>query len=323
VKTIIKILCAFIPSKKYRKIIRQALIKQSEKIFYYEKSYKFWSMRLFGISLLSGQTKCYKEILSKVSDKDMKTKFLVVEAVTKNQWSPLYEKYLSQDITAKYAKLVFGLDEISKATDSLMINRMRQCMKDKKQPSFFEIQPFEIEKPQQSAQNIYDQIVEFTNDVFGIKGWYFPIKNIDLNVLSFECGISEIFRCDAAFSKSIIDVGACVGDSAMVFCQYAKNKIYSFEPSPLNYELLLKTIELNNVADKIIPINKGLSDKKEFLNVRTDIGGEEFSLDVNADKNGKMIEIDTLDNFVEENNLDVGLIKVDIEAMEQKFWQEQ
>jgi FkbM family methyltransferase len=83
--------------------------------------------------------------------------------------------------------------------------------------------------------------------------------------------------------------------------------------------LLVRTINLNSAADKIIPINKALGDKKEIVNVRTDIGGEQFCLDINADKNGKPIEIDTLDNFVAENNIEVGLIKVDIEGMEQKF----
>jgi FkbM family methyltransferase len=114
-------------------------------------------------------------------------------------------------------------------------------------------------------------------------------------------------------------VGAYIGDSAVVLSKYTKGKVYSFEPSSINYELLVKTIILNNLKDKIVTINKGLADKKEVLNIRTDIVSGGFCLDDKAGNGLSNVEVDSLDNFVDENNIEVGLIKVDVEGFEQKF----
>jgi FkbM family methyltransferase len=195
-------------------------------------------------------------------------------------------------------------------------------MQSKNRISVFEFSPTEIKESDDIGQKIHSEVVEIAKDLFCVKGWLLPSKAFDVNAVFSEHGIKELKTFvggGGPFSKSIIDVGACTGESALIFSQYTDKKVYSFEPSPANFEMLKKTINLNNLADKIIPINKGLGDKKEVIKIRTDIGGGGFNLYANTDKEGESIEIDTLDNFVEENNIEVGLIKVDIEGMEQKF----
>ncbi len=80
-----------------------------------------------------------------------------------------------------------------------------------------------------------------------------------------------------------------------------------------------KTIQLNDKKN-IIPIMCGLGDKEEalFLNENYDsnnIGGA-YIADENI-KNAETAYIIPLDKYVKENNLDVGLIKIDVEGFEQ------
>lgn len=103
-------------------------------------------------------------------------------------------------------------------------------------------------------------------------------------------------------------------------------KIFAFEPSKDNFEILLKTAELN---PNIIPINKGLSNQTQRQNLfaptdenalsksgytfmdKSDADNYEFS---------DTVETVTLDDFVKENNLDrVDFIKADIEGFERNM----
>jgi len=58
--------------------------------------------------------------------------------------------------------------------------------------------------------------------------------------------------------KSILDLGAYIGDSAFIFMKSIPeiDKIYCFEPLQANYELLKKTIYKNKLENKFIPVKK-------------------------------------------------------------------
>ena len=59
----------------------------------------------------------------------------------------------------------------------------------------------------------------------------------------------------------VIDIGANIGWYALHLEKIAKlDRIYAFEPDPLNYALFKENIQLNN-AIKIIAINKALANK--------------------------------------------------------------
>lgn len=115
--------------------------------------------------------------------------------------------------------------------------------------------------------------------------------------------------------KDFLDCGAYIGDSALILKNYLPNKIYCFEPHNEIYSGLLKTIELNKLYGRIIPIKKGVGDKRgKFSYNDTENktpGSSSFS------KKGSLkAEITTIDNFVEQINKNVGLIKMDIEGSE-------
>jgi len=59
----------------------------------------------------------------------------------------------------------------------------------------------------------------------------------------------------------VIDVGAYVGDSAIYFALKGAKKVIAIEPNPEAFKEMLDNIKLNNIEDKIYPINAGLISK--------------------------------------------------------------
>ena len=125
-------------------------------------------------------------------------------------------------------------------------------------------------------------------------------------------------------NKNIIDAGGYIGDSAILFSDYTDKNVYSFEPFLHHYNMMLKTIELNK-KNNIIPVNIALGDEnKELslyssgnLNMGLSIEANSKQSDINQIEN--KVKMVTLDSYVKENNIEVGLIKTDLEGFEQPF----
>ncbi|WP_258393538.1 FkbM family methyltransferase [Nanobdella aerobiophila] len=76
--------------------------------------------------------------------------------------------------------------------------------------------------------------------------------------------IKQLFDYDIlnVQDKVVLDIGAYVGDSAIYFIRRGAKKVYTYEAVKETYNILIKNIELNNLKDKIIPINKGIDCNK-------------------------------------------------------------
>lgn len=113
--------------------------------------------------------------------------------------------------------------------------------------------------------------------------------------------------------KDAIDGGAFVGDTAIIFCKnYSFGKIYSFEPDGSNYTKLKENIAKYNM-ENVIPVKKGISSGEGKATLK--IQGVASSI---SPEGSEEIEVTTIDKFVESNgsNIDIGLIKFDIEGAE-------
>jgi FkbM family methyltransferase len=111
--------------------------------------------------------------------------------------------------------------------------------------------------------------------------------------------------------KVFLDCGAFAGDSALIFeKEYFPSKIYSFEPISENYQFLLETIKINHLV-KVLPIQKGVGEE----NCMKKLSSSCMSSCVN-DEGTEEVELVSIDEFVNQNNLSVGLIKMDLEGYE-------
>lgn len=117
--------------------------------------------------------------------------------------------------------------------------------------------------------------------------------------------------------RTILDGGAFIGDSALFLLEYHPSIVYAFEPHPSTFENLLKIIKANEKSNSIIPVKKGLSNESFECEIFGDGAGA--SIFKNESKNIKKstaIKCTTIDQFAEENDIDVGMIKLDIEGAE-------
>lgn len=139
-------------------------------------------------------------------------------------------------------------------------------------------------------------------------GNYYGIENF-----YFHCGLRFLPKhlLREYKEKDVIDAGASNGDTPAIFSrEYAFRNIYAFEPENNNYEKLLKNIKRFNLRN-VIPVKKGLGDRGRKLKITNEEGQSHIS-PIGVQE----VDIITIDEFVENNNLSVGLIKMDIEGFE-------
>lgn len=140
-----------------------------------------------------------------------------------------------------------------------------------------------------------------------------PHPRYEIPVFFYHCGLKIISKkvLKKIETKDFIDCGAFSGDSALIFeKEYHPRKIYAFEPEHNNFKLMSKTININNLK-KVVPVNKALDSEKGTLNILNLGVKSHISVEGN-----QRVEAITIDDFVSEHNLSVGLIKMDIEGYE-------
>ena len=112
---------------------------------------------------------------------------------------------------------------------------------------------------------------------------------------------------------TVLDVGACFGDSAIAFYYNLDSKnIISFEPESHNFERLSKNLAMMNEPG-IVPVELGISNQNGTLKISNDT-----YMSTIADV-GESINVVTIDDYIKKNNINkVSLIKMDIEGEEMK-----
>ena len=163
------------------------------------------------------------------------------------------------------------------------------------------------------------KIVKLNDNLYYYNGYYLPVNQFDSSVFYSKYAIDELTTLDSVRNKDIIDAGGYVGDTALLFSSYTDKSIHVFEASPSNMDIIRETIRLNQL-ENIVPVSKALGEKSGTATFSL---GERNSCNSLVERPGynypNHIEVPviTLDDYVRENNLEVGLIKVDIEGGEQ------
>jgi len=114
-----------------------------------------------------------------------------------------------------------------------------------------------------------------------------------------------------------VDVGANIGSFSVLSAAVCGCKTTAIEPIQDSFELLLKNIELNQVKNKVTPLNIGMSDKAGRLNF-TNADGQNNKVADLEDNNSISIITNTLDNVCRRVPT---LLKIDVEGFETKVLQ--
>lgn len=236
---------------------------------------------------------------------------------------PMFRKHIKEDANflSKYINLIRGLDEddIKIVYDIISKICNYNNIEDEVFYSLDELK--QLNKFTDETIEFWSKITTVNDNTYLYNKYILPINYFEPEIFYDKYGMDYVKNISQVKSKNIIDAGGFIGDSAIVFSDYTDKNVYSFEPFLKNYNMMLKTIELNK-KNNIIPVNMALGDENKEISIYS--GGDinsglsvENKKDINSvEDKAKMV---TLDSYVKENNIEVGLIKTDLEGFEQPF----
>ena len=144
---------------------------------------------------------------------------------------------------------------------------------------------------------------------------FLPINRFDPYIFTIDYGLIflpvEILH--ELKGKVFLDIGAYIGDTAIMLLKYEPEEIICYEPNSRNRELLRKTVVLNSVHQRILISKLALGENPGDAGISLLDAGSQIVLNGSND-NIEKIKVSTID--IESRNKTIGLIKMDIEGFE-------
>ena len=175
---------------------------------------------------------------------------------------------------------------------------------------------------QGSIRDLWDHfdknILKLSDSLYSYYQYLLPYNNFNPSVLYYRHGMDTLQTLNYISSRDIIDAGAFIGDSALVLSPYTNKNVYSFEPIEQNANYFKQTMELNHMTNVVLE-QRALSNKTGTLPIylTEDLDANSVLKPNRADNEAVLIPCITLDQYVQQHNLQVGLIKADVEGAEQ------
>ena len=218
----------------------------------------------------------------------------------------------------KFIALIHGLDEKSRQNVIRILTRMSKILdgNTKGLDLFSQEEQDELLK---MKTDFSDQILKISDTLYCYNGYLLPVKQFDASVFWSKYGVEEVQDMEKVAQGDIIDAGGYVGDTALLFSPMTTRKVYVFEASPANYDLVCQTMEMNNLKN-VQAENLALGKERGILPLSL---GERGSCNTLVERPGYVypskidVKVVSLDEYVSENDLQVSVIKIDVEGGEQ------
>ena len=234
-----------------------------------------------------------------------------------------FRKHMKNDTNfyQKYLNLIKNFDNESVEIINNIVGKICNYNNIDKPVYFSQSQSKKIKELSEEYDN---KIIKINEELFIYDKYILPKNQFEIEAFYGKYGMDYVKNLNQVKNKNIIDAGAYIGDSAILFSDYTDKNVYSFEPFLHHYNMMLKTIELNK-KNNIIPVNMALGDSNKELSLYSD---GDLNMGLSIERNSKQSDINcienkvkmvTLDSYVKENNIEVGLIKTDLEGFEQPF----
>ncbi len=235
---------------------------------------------------------------------------------------PMFEYMDRPDFEEKYLDLIRGMAPPSIREINKILSRVRmvKAKPDQARYNFYSVS--EQDERTKLRTDFLNRILRISDNMYAYDKYLLPINHFERCVFLYKHGIELVRDKESIRKKDMIDAGGFIGDSALVLSDYSDKRIFSFEANPQNFDLLKKTLEINKLS-KVVPVQKALWNSETELEMHVQGSCSSF-IEVGGIKyvNGTVkVPTTTLDSFVSENKLDVGLIKVDLEGAELEFLQ--
>lgn len=157
--------------------------------------------------------------------------------------------------------------------------------------------------------------------------FYMSPNNVELVPVmikgKYEIGMTKLIKRVVKRNSVICDVGAYIGYHTTLFSKLSdpQGKIFSFEPQPYHYKLLLKNIKLNKL-ENVSPLKTAISNRTGFGKVYMPDANSPDSRIYRVERERERestskIKLGTLDDLLK-NEKRVDLIKVDVQGWEER-----
>jgi FkbM family methyltransferase len=227
-----------------------------------------------------------------------------------------YKAIKGIDIEEKYDRLTSGLSDDDRAKVELIISRIQHLCEEGDKTCYL---PEEAERIYRNQKEL-SKIVRLSEHCYIYKNFKLPVNVFEMSTFACNYGLDLISHPEYCEGKDIIDAGAYIGDSALVFNRFFSKcrRIYAFEPDAGSYALMGKTIAMNKLTN-IIPVKMALGDSNGEARL-TGIGmGVNLLGHGQEAKNNKTVNVIRLDDYVAKNSIVPGAIKTDLEGFEIHF----
>ena len=279
-----------------------------EKILSKSNSYAYYKKENERLAKENQSLKNEIKSLKESKQKNLKNEFFEIygDASSFCNWKYL-DYYLKDDFEDILKNVTENLDSEAKKKFKLILLRVLMVNMIRQDSLYFD----------EELEN-QERFVEFRkNNCRDNKiGKYNFTGNYNLHMF-IDLGFSDEERAFIQ-NKDIIDAGAFTGDTAIPLSEITDKNVYAFEPFSESFELLNRNVDDNNI-ENIIPVNMSLGDingERTLFLTGNNVQG--ITNDPNIRKHDTELKVEetTIDRFVEDNGLDVGLISVDVEGAE-------
>lgn len=224
-----------------------------------------------------------------------------------------------EDNFQNFQNLISGLDEESIDVVVRSLNRVNEFYRTKNK--YYRLTSDELRSCLEVIDNYKSKLVQFSDDKMWYDGRIFYNTPITSSVLVHHHFIDEFLDdIDNKMSGNILDIGGATGDSAIILANYTSDKVFSFEPNPINYSVAIKNVEVNKIENiEILQFIVSSESDKDGLIYKSDdysttIKNSAFFNAENCETS--IVSTISVDDFVVRNNITVSLIKIDVEGAE-------
>jgi len=220
----------------------------------------------------------------------------------------------TSDISDRYFDLIKGLDPKSILTVSRIIARIQSFRLTGS--SFFIFSEDEIREIAEIYDSHSSNFLRLDSSHFCYGRYILLSDRISTQCFVYRHFVDEIDCIEALRARDVIDAGAYVGDSAIILSEEFHSDVYSFEPNPVVFSKLQACI-VKNGLHRVRALPLALSDRSGVAELQlNDDGSSLESSEPHSTLDRVQIATITIDEFVAKNNLNIGLIRVDVEGHE-------
>ena len=199
----------------------------------------------------------------------------------------------------KFLTLTRGLDCESVLHVTQIIQRLRKLKNstDNLLPEFTDVEMQDIRYVNEDFEN---EILRLADGCYFYNGYLLPNSRFEPCVFLYGCGIEDVEHAERFENKDIIDAGAYIGDSALLFSRLTSRNVYAFEPTQTNYQDMQKTIEMNALSN-VVPCKYALGDtasKIEMTNAVVSSSNAFVDKSTMPYTSTETVDVITLDSFV-------------------------